>query len=107
MSVRVLTTDDKLAAVERLIPLYRAIGRANGDDGTHEALKAIALDLRAVRDLRPGQAEQELLGTLARVRESRSGSDYDVDALISLAEAVAKRWPLVRQALERFEGGSI
>lgn len=104
MSVHVLTTDSKLAAIERLIPLYRAIGRAQGDDGTYEALKAIALDLRAVRHLKPGRAGRELLEALARVRETRDDrNDYDVAALISLAEALASRWPLVRQALEVFE----
>lgn len=102
MGVFAVTTEQKLATVERLIPLYRAIGRATADDGIHESLKAIASDLRAVRDFKQGQAQSELQAALIRVRDSRKGTDYDVDSLMSLTEALLRRWPLVSQALERF-----
>lgn len=102
MTLHVETLDEKLAAVERLIPLYRAIGRAKGDDGTYGALKAIAADLRARLDHPRGDASCEILRALTLVQTSRTERGYDLDALTHLAEVLNNRWPLVSQALELF-----
>lgn len=102
MTLHTQSIDEKLAAVEGLIPLYRQIGRATNDGGTYEALKAIAADLRARRDFPRSDAQRELHRALLQVNGMRGADGYNVDSLIYLAQALNNRWPLVSQALERF-----
>jgi hypothetical protein len=99
MTLHVFTIQEKLEAVENLIALWRRTGAAAVD---LDLLKAIAADLRARLDHVPSAALVSLEQRVVAMKRTRSTLGYHTGAMIGLSQEVAARWPVVRQALERF-----
>jgi len=102
-----VTTQEKLAAVERLLDDLRwARGKRDTTEAqTYEALAAIATDLRAGT---PKEAGRVLAAFTDQVQRARRGKVrlgfYDVGNAQTICEAVCGRWfPTIRKALEQFE----
>lgn len=96
MSFHAFTTQEKLAVVDSLIA-------ANKHGQTADALRAIAADLRGRLGHAPSVALLELERRMTAVdRRPRSVNQARVAAQVGVAEELAGRWPVVKQALERF-----
>lgn len=100
MSLHLMSIDEKIEAVERVILLLRATN--SQPPGTLENLKAVAADLRARQELPTSNALGELERALFRVKQSKTGLGYDEGKLIAVANTVISKWPMIRQALEQF-----
>jgi cobalamin biosynthesis protein CbiD len=90
-----ITTDEKLRAVEALIEDLRGNPEA-------EVYKAIAKDIRARLDSAPSAALHEIERRMAAVQRTRSRLGYENGALVGVAQEVIGRWPVVKLALELF-----
>lgn len=97
-----ITEQDKLDYIENLIPAARKI---RGPDSDSVALlSAIAKDIRARLNAAPCVA----LVQLQRRIDDRAASlanknvDHRIATSVSVAEELIGRWPVVKQALERF-----
>lgn len=98
MTLRLITLDEKIAKIGRLIQDER---RTNGSK--NEVLSAIYADLTARSEHAPSVALTELDRRVAIVKHSKiPGQGYGSGQLVSLAQEVVARWPEIRQALERF-----
>lgn len=100
MTLHMITTMEKLAEVERLIEEARRTAGAHSQEA--EILRAIAADLRARLDGVPGVALTELERRLGAVKRSRLRATRDLGPMLGVAEEVIARWPILKQALERF-----
>lgn len=95
-----ITLQDKLAAVERLIEDLRW-AREKPDALEREtflALKEIAKDIRARMDGVPQAAVFELESRVNAIRNHGSSTPR----MHQLAAEFISRWPVIKQALERF-----
>lgn len=100
-----ITTADKLEVVEKLIEDFRWGGRPDPESEeyrSYEVLKAIAADLRGRMETAPTIAEVELERRITRFRDSKTPLGYATGPTQALATEVVARWPVIRQALERF-----
>jgi hypothetical protein len=101
-----VTTDQKIAAVDRLLDDLRwARGQDVLEAATFDALVEIAKELRAET---PAEAGRVLLAMTDQVDRARQGRArlgfYDVGNAQTICEALCGRWwPTVRKAMERFE----
>lgn len=99
-------TAEALAEVEKLIEYYRGQGArdpAHPANRTYATLKAIASDLRARLPAAPGEAQRELQRALDDLERSKDGASFSDGCAQNVAMQIRSRWPVVRQALERFE----
>lgn len=90
----------KLAVLERLIEAMRWV-RSEPDHPEYQtflALRSIAADVRARLPENIGSALAMLDDRMSRVVDS----GHDVSQLRALGDEVVGRWPLIRQAIERF-----
>lgn len=92
MTLHVCTTEEKLDEVERLIRV----------DPRNEVLKAVAADLRARLDGAPAAALVLLERKVVAAARSKTSLGYSQNHMIRVAEEFLCRWPLVKQALEKF-----
>lgn len=103
MALLVVSLEDKLAAIEREINESRRNDRPPGSAAQrhHEALKALAIDVRARMDFPRSNALGELTRAVQRMIESKT-RHYDDVRMIHVANVLINKWPFVSQALERF-----
>lgn len=96
----IITTQQKLVTVERLIEDFRWARPEEQEleNETYNVLKALAKDLRGRLDRTPSTTEHEIERRIVTVQKYGSRTDH----LNALAHEVMKRWPTVKQALERF-----
>lgn len=100
-----ISTEDKIAAVERLITDLRwaRYDPAVPEHATFLALKEIARDLRGRTPGAPSKALLALQRRLANAAASKTkGNGFDRGALAGIGEETIARWPCIRQSLERF-----
>lgn len=95
MILRIIAIEEKLCAVERIL---------EGDDVFDHvnALKEIAKDLRARAATAPSVAILEIERRLIAVARSKTRQGYETGAMIGVAQELIARWPVIRQALEKF-----
>lgn len=99
-----ISDDDKLAAVERLIEDFRWARKdpAVPEHATYLALKAIATDLRAPKVEAKGRALQSLGFQVDAARAFKARIGYvEVGHMQAMAEALMAHWPAVKKALSR------
>lgn len=102
MSLRLYSVAEQLEVIEGLIEQIRMT--ESRDDLRLEILKSVAQDLRARVDHAPTAALFQLQARLAKVlRSKENGSKYKTGTLVGVADELIARWPVVKQALERFE----
>jgi hypothetical protein len=99
MPLRILSVEDKLTVVERLIRDHR---RRRLDAATVEGLKALAKDLRALVEIPRSNALGELERALKRMEQSKTDLGYDRNRMAEVAKVVVNKWPFIRQAMEEF-----
>lgn len=99
--------EEQIAAVERCLEDFRwARSKPHLIEyRTYRALKAVAKDLRAQM---PGASNETLLALQRRIADAAGtkGTDalgFSPPALAGIGQEVIGRWPVIRQALERFE----
>lgn len=92
---------DRAEEVEALIKDVRT-GRA-GKERVLEALKAAAGDLRARCDGAGGAALEALQGRVANLVSTRTSDGWNPESVRGIGQEVVGRWPVIRQALEKFE----
>ena len=105
MTLRIVTIDDKIAAIEKAINAARLVHRSPGSvaQQTYEALKEIGKDLRARQELPQNNTLGQLGRLLERMKNApRNGRFYDTGHLVAVANFVIGKWPMISQALERF-----
>jgi hypothetical protein len=103
MALRIVSLEDKLAALELVLDRARTGYRPPGSDAQrhYEALKALGSDLRARIEFPRSNALGELTRALERMIESKV-RHYDDIRMIHVANVLINKWPTVSQALERF-----
>lgn len=92
LTLRNFTIEEKLNEVLRLQRI----------DGDNDVLREIAKDLRARLSTAPSAVLCDLDRRIGSVARTRGPTGYQPHALHMLGECVAARWPVIRQALERF-----
>lgn len=100
-----ITIQEKLAAVQRLLEDLR---HARNDPmlpeyATFHAMRAIASDLMARLPGNPEATRRALGKRIADAVRSRTPDGYLQSHARGLAEELVGRWPVIEQALERFE----
>lgn len=100
MSAHTFTTQEKLAEIERLI-----IEGKRHTGTTSPVLAAIAQDIRARANGYPNVALTDVERRVNAVIRSKTMTGYSPAKLHELGEGVVVHWPLVKQALEKFENG--
>lgn len=104
---RLFTVAEKLAEIEELIELYRFARRFPDDPEyqTYLILKAVAEDLRARTNGAAGDARRELgrrIAAAVRTSDGMPNSTF-ANAVLGVGQELIGRWPVVEQALERYE----
>ncbi|HXL66624.1 MAG TPA: hypothetical protein VN938_16365 [Xanthobacteraceae bacterium] len=104
MVSRPLTDAETLLEIEALIESFRwARGdTAAPENKTYLALKAMADDLRGRQANRIGEAQAELQKAIDAAAKTKTILGYEINHLRRIAEETIGRWPVIRQALERF-----
>lgn len=90
---------EKLGAVEQEIDRLR---RTGGDVDHLRVLRAVAADIRGRLETAPSVALVELERRMAAVSRAKTRLGYENGALVGVAQELIGRWPVVKQALERF-----
>lgn len=101
-----VTTQQKLAAVERLLDDLRWARGGNAPEAeTYDALLAIAVDLRAETPQEVGRVLQAMADQVDRARRGKARLGfYNIGNAQTITEALCGRWwSTVKKALERFE----
>lgn len=106
MSLHFFSVEEKLAAITIELNSARRLDRPPGSAAQrhYELLKAIAADLQSRVGL-PRPCTLALMEqALERMRNAprREGGFYNETRMIAVADLVINKWPLIRQALERF-----
>lgn len=92
-----MTTHELLNAVEALIVAERRLtGRKN------EVLCEVAADLRGRLSEAPCMAMLYLDQRLQAMKRSKTAIGYSEGTMMGVAQELLHRWPVVKQALERF-----
>jgi hypothetical protein len=112
LSLRVVSLEDKIAAVSREIDEARRMDRPPGSAAQmhYDVLKAICADLRGRRELPRSNTLGELGRLLKKMKDGprvQEGRHYEPNLMIAVANFVAGRWPTISQALERFGEESV
>jgi hypothetical protein len=107
VSEQPVTLQDQIDAVTRLLDDFRWARNEPGcaEHRTWLALKEMAKDLRARLPEAPGlalAALQRRIADAAATKGGNGGLGFDAGALAGIGQEVIGRWPVVRQALERF-----
>lgn len=97
-----ITLDEKIEIVERFIRDRRDASNGTKQDHDRAILCAIASDLRARQATAPSAAEDQIERRLRGVRNAQERGDDLTGAKMSLANEIMGRWPVIRQALEKF-----
>jgi hypothetical protein len=97
MALRMMSVEDKLAVVERVIRNHR-----DQRSPTVQTLKALAKDLRARVDVPKSNALGQLERALQKMQETRTDTGYDRNMMSEVAKVVINKWSHIRQALEEF-----
>lgn len=110
MTLNLSTLDQKISAIDQLIVMVREgmsgrSGLTTAEIEHYEALKAIGADLRA-RQRMPknnalGALERELVLMKAGKPAGR-GASYEQARMNQVANIVISKWPVIRQALEKY-----
>lgn len=88
---------DQIDLVERMI-----VGEPK-NSVARPTMKAIAAGLRARLETAPSAAEVALSAKIdAAKRAKPPGFDYPQSRMVTIADELIGRWPVVKQALERF-----
>lgn len=105
--MNLFTTQEKLSVVEGLIEAFRRSG-GDSDDNRYRlrVMAAIASDLRGRLEQAPNIALTELERRIAAVVRSKTPLGYGNGPLVGVGEELIGRWPIVKQALERFGADS-
>lgn len=98
MTLHVITTEEKIGVVDRLI----LSEKRHGNPAIAEVLKSIAADLRARIDCAPSVALIDIDRRVVAVKRSQTNGGYDPHALHELGQGVAQHWPAIKQALELY-----
>ena len=95
---------EQIDAVTRLLDDLRWARNEPGciEYRTFEALKTIAKDLRARQPQVPGATLLALRRRLADAAASKTAFGFEHSALMGIGQETIGRWPVIRQALERF-----
>jgi len=104
--MRPYTIEEKLSVVEFLIEQLRDSRHELGapNRGRYLILKSVAADLRARIPGEPLAACFELDEAIRAADASKTVPlGYEIGKLRRIAEILIGRWPVVRQALEKFE----
>lgn len=100
MSIHSVTLDEKLHTIGRLIAAEK---KSDNRPSMLEVLSAIHADLEARAPLVPSVALVEIDRRIAIMKRSKiPGVGYGNGQMIAVAQEVASRWAVIRQALERF-----
>ena len=91
---------ERLTSIERLIEERRK--QFGHGDRLAEIWVSVAKDIRARMDQAPNVALAELERRMKAVYRSKTALGYSQGALQGVAEELIGRWPVVKQALERF-----
>lgn len=104
MSLRVVSLQEKMLAVEKAIDRARAGRRDPGSDAQshYEALKSVAKDIQARMELPAAEALVELARALENLVRSKTALGYDEGKMNAVAQVVVNKWPTISMALERF-----
>lgn len=105
MALRIISIEEKLAAIERAINVARRCDRPPGSlaQQHYEALKEIGKDLRARGEFPRSNTLGELARLLQRAKDApRDGQFFNSGKMIAVANFVVGRWATISQALERF-----
>lgn len=103
MSVRTVSIEEKIKAVEDILVGLRRGGAAKVAIESGDALKEIAKDLRARLPGRQSEVAAALERRLEAVEKSKHPHGYGTGAMIGVAQEIIRHWPVIRQALEREE----
>jgi hypothetical protein len=104
MALRLFTVDEKISALHVELTAARRAERPPGSlaQWHYEILKAIASDLRGRQNGNRIAALEDIEAAIGRVARSRTQLGYDQGLMTELAGVLIKKWPAVRQALEKF-----
>jgi hypothetical protein len=100
-----ISTVDQLFVIEQLILEYRDARDDHMDPRyrVFHALRAVADGLRARTAIKAESSRRNLGLRIAHAVRARTSSDWDQGALANVGLELVSRWPVVEQALERFE----
>jgi hypothetical protein len=98
-----VSTQDKIAAVDQILDDLRNGGLGNGH--LIEAMKAIAVDLRAETPKEIGKTLRAMTHQVEYARRTRRQQGaYDHGTMQTITEALCGRWwPVIERALQQFE----
>ena len=96
MTLRLITTAEKLSEVESLIE-HHVLNGENVD-----VLREIAKDLRGRIDHAPSVVLSEFERRMASLLRTKTALGYEQGKMHGLAQNLIQRWPVVKQALEKF-----
>lgn len=102
MALHVMSIDEKVEAIERVIVMARENGVRSSHPDFFDTLKAIAADLRARQELPRNNALGELERAIARMKNSKTDLGYDERLMVAVANVVINKWSTIQQALENF-----
>lgn len=96
---------EQIRIVERVAQNLRVGGRAGNVIAAenYEGLKAVLVDLQARDAVARSDSLVEIERALDAVLRSKTALGYEEGKMFNLAVTVIRRWPTIRQALERFE----
>lgn len=100
-----ITIDEKIEMLEGIIKQYRWARNEEPMSAPRQildALRSIVADLRARKATAPNAAEQQIERRLRGIHNAQERGDNPDGAKISMANEVMGRWPVIKQALERF-----
>jgi hypothetical protein len=103
-AARRLTDAETLLEIEALIESFRWARNdpTTPENKTYLALKAMADDLRGRQSENISTAQVELQKAIDAATKTKTGLGYEINHLRRIAEETIGRWPVIRQALERF-----
>lgn len=102
MSLSTFTTQEKLIEMDAMIDALRKIAISQDDYRRLRIIRSVAADLRGRLECAPSVALAEIERRITFAYRNKTRSGYDRDALIGLGEELIGRWPLIKQALEKF-----
>lgn len=100
--MNLFTDSEKLFALEKMIETLRGTAQTDEDRKRIKIMGSIALDIRARMDNAPTVALAQIERRITSVMRHKTRLGYERNTMIGLAEEVVGRWPIVRQALEKF-----
>lgn len=100
--MNLFTTDEKMAALEKLIETLRRTANGVEDNERIRIMGAIATDLRARINAAPTVALTQIERRMTAVMRHKTRLGYETGTMVGFAEEVIGRWSVVKQALEKF-----